>query len=443
MRYVSILIGAAALGVSAAGTAAQPSTASATIPSQVDAKSVVEDVRRILAANYVLADVRPKLDATLERGLASGRYDVGDPSVLAGRLNEDMEAVAHDKHLGIRFDPREQANLAARPAGAGADDAPPSPEEIRQATQFNHGIVQLKVLPGNIRYMETLGFFWGGQKTAEAYDNAMRFLREGDAVIIDMRRNGGGSPDAVQYLISHFLEPNRPIVTFHMGANKVDKLSSLPSLPAGRLVGKPLYVLTSSHSASAAEEFIGHVAGFKLGEVIGETTAGAGFRNEFFPVKGGYVISVSVGRAVLASTGKDWEGVGIAPTTKVDVDKALEVAQVHALKRIATTATGDDKRILEARAALLNAQLNPVSTALPLSDYAGAYGERSVSVADGKLLWQRGNGPKIPMVAVAANEFSFEEDPVTRVKFSVAGETVTGLELLRGDGSKVAAARNP
>ena len=71
------------------------------------------------------------------------------------------------------------------------------------------------------------------------------------------------------------------------------------------------------------------------------------------------MISVSVGRAVLASTGKDWEGVGIAPTTKVDADKALDVAQVHALRRIAATAPADDKRRLEVQAALLDAKVKP------------------------------------------------------------------------------------
>jgi hypothetical protein len=271
----------------------------------------------------------------------------------------------------------------------------------------------------------------------------MRFLRDGDAVIIDLRRNGGGSPDAVRYLISHFVEANRPLVTFYMKGQSGETLKSLASLPAGRLTGKPLYVLTSGRSASAAEEFIGHVAGYKLGELIGETSAGAGFRNEFFPVAGGYVISVSVGRAVLASTGKDWEGVGIAPTTKTEVNKALEVAQVHALRRLASTAGSEDKRVLEARAAVLDAQVKPIATALPLNDYAGVYGECSVSVGNGKLLWQRGNGPKSAMTAIAANEFTFEDDPLTRVRFNVAGNAVTGLELLRGDGSKVAVSRNP
>jgi len=444
MVRMAILAGAAALSLVPGSSQALAQAASAAAEAKIDGRAVIADVRKIIAANYVLADVRPKLDAALAKGVADGRYDnISDPQVLAERINSDMKAVAHDKHLGISYDAPQSKQLASRPTGAGADDAPPSEEEIRQATKFNHGILELKVLPGNVRYMDTMGFFWGGKKTAEAYDNAMRFLRDGDAVIIDMRHNGGGSPEAVQYLISHFVEANRPLVTFHMGATKVDKLSALPSLPAGRMVGKPLYVLTSGMSASAAEEFIGHVAGYKLGELIGENSAGAGFRNEFFPVSGGYVISVSVGRAVLASTGKDWEGVGFAPTTKTDVDKALEVAQVHALRRIASTANAEDKRSLEARAAVIEAKVTPVATALPLNSYAGAYGERSVSADNGKLFWQRGNGPKIAMVAVAANEFTFEDDPLTRVKFTVAGNSTTGLELLRGDGSKVVASRNP
>jgi hypothetical protein len=177
--------------------------------------------KRILDANYVLPEVRPKLSAALSQGLAAGRYNVSDPSVLAERINADMSAVAHDKHLGMHYDPAQQARLAASPAGSGADDAPPSEEEIRQAKRLNHGITEMKVLPGNIRYMDLIGFFWGGKPTEEAYDNAMRFLRDGDAAIIDLRHNGGGSPDAVRYLISHFLEPNRPIVTFYMRANPV------------------------------------------------------------------------------------------------------------------------------------------------------------------------------------------------------------------------------
>ena len=438
MRIAAILAGTAVLAIASASFA-QPAPAPAAA-AQVDAAKTVADVRRILAANYVLPEVRPKLDAALAAGLASGRYNVADPGELATRINADLDAVAHDKHLGLEYAPERFAELSAQPPGGGADDAAPSAEQIRRATRINHGIASLKLLPGNIRYMEYNGFVWQGAKTAEALDNAMRFLKDGDAVIIDLRRNGGGSPDAVQYLVSHFLPADRPIVTFHMKSEPAETLKTLASLPAGRMVGKPLYVLTSGGSASAAEEFIGHVDGFKIGELVGETSAGAGYRNEFFPVAGGYAISVSVGRAVLASTGKDWEGVGIAPAHKVDVDKALELAQARALRKLAVAA-GPEKPRLEAQAAVLEAQANPVKTALPLASYAGTYGERKVAVDSAGLTWQRGNGPKIALVAVGPNEFTFPDDPLGRVRFTVAGSSVSALQLVRGDGSTVEAQR--
>ena len=433
----SLLLGAA-IPYSVAALA-QPSPAAAT----VDGKAAVTEIRRLLAQNYVLPEVRPKLDAILAKGLAEGRYAVADPNLLVERINADLAAVAHDKHLSMHYDPAEATEIARQPAGANTDDGPPTANDIRSAKRRNHGIAQMKIFPGNIRYIESTGFVWAGPSSAQAYDDAMRFLRDGDAAIIDLRNNGGGSPQAVQYMISHFLEPNRKIVTFHMGTNAPNSLSSLATLPAGRMVGKPLYVLTSSMSASAAEEFIGHVAGFKLGEVIGETSAGAGFRNTFFPVPGGFVISVSVGRAVLASTGKDWEGVGIAPTTQVDAAKALDVARVHAMRRLAVTATPDDKAAYEAYATVLAAQLDPITPALPLSAYAGTFGERKVTLEDRKLVFQRGSGPRFTLVPIDVNRFAFVEDPLEYLTFSVAGNAATSFELVRSDGSKVIANRTP
>lgn len=446
MKRTGMLIGIAAsvalapLSPAVAQAAPSPASSTTTAPARTfDARAAVAEVRRVLAANYVLAEVRPRLDAALAKGLAAGRYDVADPNELTARINADLAEVAHDKHLGLMFDPQRAASLGAE---RHRDDGPPTADDIQGARLRNHGIVELKWLPGNVRYMEVRGFLWTGPESARAYDDAMRFLRGGDAVIIDLRRNGGGSPDAVQYLISHFIEPNRPIVTFYLGSD-VDARSSLATLPAGRMVGKPLYVLTSANSASAAEEFIGHVAGFQLGEVIGATSAGAGFRNDFFPIPGGFVMSVSVGRAVLASTGKDWEGVGIAPTTAVDPARAFEVAQIHAWRRIAAGASAGQKAELEASAALLSAQIDPVTPALPLAAYAGQYSARTVRVEDGRLTWQREGNPKLIMVPTGPNTFVFEDDPGTRVEFSVTGTTVTGGEMIRANGEHVPLTRAP
>jgi hypothetical protein len=155
MNRMTALAGAAALALIPANANSLTQEATAATQAKIDARAVVADVKRILNANYVLPEMRPQLAAALDKGLAAGRYDVGDPGVLAERINADLTEVAHDGHLGMHHDPKQSAQLAARPAGAGADDAPPSEEEIRFADRLNHGILQLKVLPGNIRYMES------------------------------------------------------------------------------------------------------------------------------------------------------------------------------------------------------------------------------------------------------------------------------------------------
>lgn len=437
MRPVAAATLLAALCASAASAqpVRVPVPRPATAAEAVDPAAIVAEVRRIIAARYVLPERRPALDAVLAEGLSSGRYRTTDPNQLADRINDDLARVGHDRHLNFRYVP---GGLASAP---GARTPNPADDEAA-ARRRNYGIRELRLLPGNIRYMAYDGFEWTGPATAAALDNALRFLRDGDAVIIDLRRNGGGSPDAVQYLVSPLMEANRPLMSFYMnGSETADRTATLAEVPAGRMISKPLYVLTSRRTASAAEEFSGHVAGFHLGELVGENTAGAGFRNEIVGVGDGFRLSVSVGRAVLAATGRDWEAVGHAPTLSAPVDQALEAAQVHALRRLAAAAAPGERARIEAAAALLDAQLHPVSPALPLASYTGRFGERVIALEGGKLTYRRGDGPKLTMVPVGANAFAFEEDAGTRIEFAVTDAAASGFDIVRLNGPRETLAR--
>jgi hypothetical protein len=430
MRISIIAIGAglAAAALSAGGLA-QPQTPPAAAP-DVDPRAVVAEVRRIIAERYVLPERRPALDAVLAEGLASGRYNVREPARLAELVNADLERVGRDRHLGFSWSPQQAAMTAAA-----RRDAPDRSSYERQIRRDNHGIRELRVLAGNVRYMAYDGFMWIGDDSAAALDNAMRFLKDGDAVIIDLRRNGGGSPQAVQYLVSHFMEPNRPLVTFHMnGEPTPDRLSTLPEVPAGRIVGKPLYVLTSGGTASAAEEFTGHVAGYRLGELVGANTAGAGFRNELVTIPGGFVLSVSVGRAVLASTGRDWEAIGHAPTIAADVSRALDVAHAQALRRLAAAGTADERPRLEAIADALVARGEMRAPGLPLSAYVGRYGERIVEIEDGRIYYRFGDRPRRLLVPLGGHRFAFDDEPNYRIEFVPAGNLVGALEVVPAGG---------
>ena len=422
---------AAVAAALAAGTAA---AAQAEEPRAADANKVIAEVRRAIADNYVITDKLAAVDAALANGLAAGRYAVADPRELTDRINADLMAAAHDKHLSIQFDPVRAAMLKG-PIG---DEATFGAQWDRMAQLRGHGFTEMRVLEGNVRYANLEGFVWTGPKTAEAFDTVMRFLKEGDAAIIDLRYNGGGSPQSVQYLISHFVEPGKPLTTFHMGGGrKLEREFAVTELPAGRMIGKPLYVLTSRISISAAEAFAGHVAGYKLGEIVGETTAGAAYRNMFVPIAGQYMLSVSSGRPVLAATGGDWEGKGIAPTIKVPAAKAMDAAHLHALRKLAAAAPPPEKARALAMATLLAARLDPVAPALPLEAYQGRFGERAITFENGSLHSQRTGGPKSRLLPIGANLFVIEADPGTKLDFAVAGGAAAAVEVVRGDGTRV------
>ncbi|HEY0324715.1 MAG TPA: S41 family peptidase, partial [Allosphingosinicella sp.] len=312
--------------------------------------------------------------------------------------------------------------------GAGREPDPAAYE--RQAQRRNYGIRELRVLPGNVRYMAYDGFDWTGETSARALETAMRFLSGGDAVIIDLRRNGGGSPAAVQYITSHFMAPDQPLMTFHMnGSETPDRTATLAEVPAGRMIGKPLYVLTSNATASAAEEFAGHVAGYRLGQLVGENTGGAGFRNELVPIQGRFILSVSVGRAVLASTGRDWEAVGHAPNIVTPVPAALDAAHAAALRQLAESSSGADRDRMLALADTMAARGERRSPTLPLTAYAGAFGERAILVDGDRLYYQRGQRPRELLIPLGANRFALENNPLLQVDFAADGSRATAFTI--------------
>ena len=319
------------ISMAAAGDPAQPSLSSDT------AASVVKEMARLVRENYVFADKADGIVAKLEKQLADGRYAVTDPQALATRLTEDLQAVTSDKHMSVKFNPEQAAGLSG-PRGPGNDAF-----RQQQMVSSNYGVLEMRVLPGNVRYVNiSPGFFWDPARSPQALDDAMRFLGGGDAYILDIRTNGGGSPATVRYVVSHFMDAGQKLMMYRIGPDRTSE-SRTEAVPAGKLAAKPLYLLTSSRSASAAEEFASHIKNFKLGKLVGATTAGAGHRNSLFGTPEGFVISVSVGTAIHPVTGTGWEGTGVVPDIAVPVADALDVAHADALKDLVAKATGPQK----------------------------------------------------------------------------------------------------
>lgn len=384
-------------------TVASAETPTALTPPQ-RAAAIAEMLRRV-KDRYVFPGRVAAIASRLEMGLASGRYDTPNPTAFADRVTEDLRAASNDRHMYLRYAPAEYAaTLASK--GSGQDNAALDALRSRQARRANHGLEEMRILPGNIRYLRISGFQWIDDETGSAYDAAMRFLRDGDAITIDLRGNGGGSHAAVRYLLSHFMDPDTLDITFLEAGKAPIQSHTLDNLPAGRLKGKPLYLLIDKQVGSGAEAFAYDVQQFHLGKLIGATTAGAANNNEFSPIAPGFMLSCSYGRPVHPISQSNWEGVGVVPDIAVDPDRALDVAQAQALETLArrTSADAADRADWAWARAAVEARLRPPTpSAARLRALAGQYGAQRILWRAGSLYQLRHNGQLARLLPLTAD----------------------------------------
>jgi hypothetical protein len=411
MTLLRTTVCAALLSLSAppafAQQAAPVAVARSDIPASLTVPQRAAAVAAIIAAvreKYVFPERIPAIAARLEASLAAGRYDSDSPAVFAGRVTEDLRQSSGDRHMYLNLDPAQYA-LASAASGSVAEDPALAAYWRRAALRDNHGLTEMRILPGNVRYLKIAAFEWINDETGAAYDAAARFLRDGDAVVIDLRGNGGGSHAGVRYLVSHFLPPDTLDITFLQAGAEPIQSRTLEYLPAGRLTGRPLYVLIDRQTGSAAEAFAYDVQQFRLGRLVGQATAGAANNNGFTPIAPGFMLSVSFGRPVHPVSHSNWEVTGIAPDVATAPDQALLTAHDLALADLQARAgtTSADRAEWDWARLGATARLHPVSLPVArLRPLAGAYGDKRVTFRDGQLWYERPRNPPARLVPMNA-----------------------------------------
>ncbi|MGH9842298.1 MAG: serine hydrolase, partial [Blastocatellia bacterium] len=89
--------------------------------------------------------------------------------------------------------------------GAGSRFSAGPDQQRLMAAKRNYGFEKVERMSGNIGYLDLRGFEPAGaaNETATA---AMNFLANTDALIFDLRRNGGGSPEMIAFLSSYLFD---------------------------------------------------------------------------------------------------------------------------------------------------------------------------------------------------------------------------------------------
>ena len=290
---------------------------------------VIDGALKVLNEFYVFPEVAKKVSAKLRTQQQHGACrNVTDAETFAIRLGDDLVALSGDKHLGVDFFAEASPPEPPEPPGSHPRADP------QVLADRNCGFEQADHYAPNIGYLK-LTWFDEPTYCAPTAIAAMNFLADSAALIVDLRDNHGGAPQMVA-LISSYLFDERTHLgdIYDRGQNTTEQLWTFPQLQGKKFVGKPVFVLTSSRTFSAGEQFSDSLKALKRATLIGETSGGGAHPTAPHRIDDHFFIRVPFGRFINPVTKGDWEGTGVEPDVKVVAADALDVAKKLAAEQI-------------------------------------------------------------------------------------------------------------
>ena len=276
--------------------------------------SVIDRASGHLNSTYVFPDVAQRMEADARARLQRGEYnDVTNGITFAALLTEHFREVSKDKHLGVNFS-----------AGAGTQGPPPG---AAPSGPPSCGFTVSREPIGNIGVVKFNQFANPNQCGSDA-TKALEAIADADALIIDLRENGGGSPAMVAHISSYLFDQRTHLNDIWTRSTNETAEFWTQDVPGRKYGGtKPIYVLTSSFTFSGAEEFSYNLKALKRATIVGEQTGGGAHPTRGMQIDNQFMMGVPYARSINPITRTNWEGGGVTPDVKVPAAEALETAK--------------------------------------------------------------------------------------------------------------------
>lgn len=291
---------------------------------QTTNQELLQEIQQLMEGHYISLEKAKETNAHLEQLMSEKFFDkYTEPEALAMAITEQMRKITNDTHLEI-YPPRQQRVVTDPMATFRNRRSRNNRSMIDDITYFENDIGYF-----NLRY-------FGGRSNYPKIDVALDQLATADGLIIDLRQNGGGSASTVQYLCSYFFADSLLLGSMYARVNHQlnikDHTRERWTVPINgqKRPDIPVYILTSSRTFSAAEDFAYTMQSFKKATIIGEITRGGAHPIDFFPLPNGFRFKIPFSKSINPVTLTNWEGVGVIPDVQVPVEEALEKAKILA-----------------------------------------------------------------------------------------------------------------
>lgn len=330
---------------------------------KIDIPKTIKEIGEKLEQYYIFPDIAQKCSEYLRLQLEKGAYEkITDPKTFADAVTKDLREISKDKHM--TFDLLEPP-LVSTPTNEQTEETEkviPVPEErypipdlvesyeykSKDFKEFSYELKSgLLKDDANFGYLDLRTF--GICKTGDDDDDEMKKdsverrnalvkavnnLKGAKSIIIDLRNNGGGKPNAVQLLCSLFMEEGSRLdsILWRKGNSyTIQTWDTLPhkELPKEmRLLEQKVVILISPKTFSAAESFANSMKVLGRATIVGERSGGGANPRGYEPIGKDFDIGIPSGRAINPNREDEgnWEGVGIIPDHEVSAKDALNMA---------------------------------------------------------------------------------------------------------------------
>ena len=240
----------------------------------------------------------------------NGGLQVGD--VIVAVEGKDLKEAGYEESINkVRGEPDTKVRLTIRRKEKDS-------EFTITRRDFELKTIKSELLEGHIGYIRIRAF---RENTDEQFQAAMDDLiaNGADALLFDVRNNGGGLLDTLQNMLDPLL-PEGVIATATYQNGESETVISSDDVETDL----PIVILVNGKSASASELFSASLRDFKNAKLIGTQTYGKGVMQNMVPMPDGGGLNLTV--ATYQTTKSEcYHGVGLTPDEVVEPSDDTDV----------------------------------------------------------------------------------------------------------------------
>lgn len=403
---------------------------------------IVSKTLDLIQRNYIYPERTNQINKYVMEKMKAGGYDSLTKLIPFLEVFErDIQQQSKDTHLGMGLSPERVKQIVADSKNENSGKKEEITPEWLERMQFeNFRLRKIERLEGNIGYFNFLNFT-PLEPSKKTLIGAMNFLRYSSAIIIDLRDNGGGNSETMDFLLSYFLQDSVQLTEMRFRKdNKIEKKYTIQDESINKIPeGTPVYILVSNRTASAAEGFTYTLQQYKRATIIGEQTKGEGNPGQLFAITDALYIMIPTIEGINPVSKKSIDGVGVTPDIKVASSKALTKAKLEICRTLSEKATVKElKRAYDWQIPYLENELNPE----PLSEsivnaIVGSYeGGRKVLYENSSIVYVNSQGGKEKIEYMGKGVFQNTEKHFLRLVMPTTSKPVPYFEWVWDDGGK-------